>query len=253
MSTRTSRTSRTSRTAATPKQIRRLSRADLAANIRASWARADRDTRRRGRAWYREAHAWCERTAAEAGLPVRTVVGIVAALSPQTAWGRNLANAIAVIRAWADSPDAPVRIQATGNMIRKARAIYAGADPAEILGGDKVRAFYACIAGAHGSPGRVCLDRHAVAIAAGRALADGVAGVVLSWAGEYDRLAEVYRAVARELRIRAHELQAVTWVEWRQYTGVPASADDATPLPTPTPVAPNVAPVLTVAGPGGVA
>jgi hypothetical protein len=106
-------------------------------------------------------------------------------------------------------------VGAFNDALRKADAIAAGADPLDVLGGRKVRSFYRNIVG---HTGHVTVDRHAVAIVAGRPLTDRE-GKVLERIGPYTYVAGAYRAAARRLGVAPTELQAVTWLVWRRLKG----------------------------------
>jgi hypothetical protein len=166
---------------------------------------ATADERSEGAAWYDDAAA----IAAIVGDGnVSRGAGILAALSPQCLWDDNVDRALrhgageSVVGAFNDA-------------LRKADAIAAGADPLDVLGGRKVRSFYRNIVG---HTGHVTVDRHAMAIVAGRPLT--VREVkVLERIGPYTYVASAYRAAARRLGVAPTELQAVTWLVWRRLKG----------------------------------
>ena len=98
---------------------------------------ADPDTFNDGLNWYNDAHSFCALTAVEHGLSLSSVVAIVAALSPAVAWEKNKEDAVSLI---VDPENAVVSTY--GKNREKAVQIVLGADPDEILGGDKVISFY---------------------------------------------------------------------------------------------------------------
>lgn len=105
------------------------------------YTQAPEDTRATGRAWYALARATVHAYAAEFGANPCTVAGIIAALSPRQTWAQNLKMARACL-----ARDA-AGLRGLGDPIRKACAIRDGAQPLDILRGDKVRAFYRAICG----------------------------------------------------------------------------------------------------------
>ena len=166
-----------------------------------------------GHNWYRIANALARRLDPIA--PVQAA-GVIAALSPMMDWDRNMMLAI---RAYEDG-------EASGALfgnVRKANAIMAGADPLEILGGKKVRNFFAAIANPE-SEEAVCIDRHAFDIAMGRVTNDKTRGA-LSRKGVYEEFQDAYRRAAKVLTKETgvhhtpSEVQAVTWVAWRRLKG----------------------------------
>lgn len=165
-----------------------------------------------GARWYDVAHAEAESIARDSDLTPVQAAGVIAALSPQVSWGFNLE--------WA-------RELSQGSIVNRGLTLSHGRalmiarnpdmDPLDILGGNKTRAFFQCIATA-GMTDAVCVDRHAYDIAT---------GVRLNSASltdkRYRATAEAYRAAARHLQapgetphiLTAPQLQAITWVSWR--------------------------------------
>jgi hypothetical protein len=127
---------------------------------------------------------------------------------------------------WSDSIPVAHDIAATGTVgtdafttdanVVKALAIKNGADPLTVLVGNKVRAFYASII-AKGETDAVCVDRHAMAIVAGRKLTDREQGGIIN-VGVYDAVALAYVDAAAALGLAPAVLQAITWVTWRRLT-----------------------------------
>lgn len=173
---------------------------------------ATAEQRDAGMSWYHDAHG------AAASLDPdnpRRAAGVIAALSPQMWWARNLEMAA---RAYADGEASGT----LGRSVAQANAILAGADPLDVLRGPKVRAFFALIADPD-DPDNVVIDRHAVDIAVGRrqSVRERDHAFPLARRNRYVRFADAYRAAARLLGVTAAQVQAVTWVAWRdQYAGV---------------------------------
>lgn len=194
---------------------------DMSARILRVYRSADAEQIATGREWYRAARDIAGDIADTAGIPVETAAGILAALSPQTSWGQNVD--------WARELAAGSRVsRGLGLSQGRAEMIRYNPDiaPLDILGGRKVRAFYACIVTA-GNTDAVCVDRHAYD------LATGTRGSHLSLS---DRRAEhcqrAYQSAAARLRatgeapdITAAQLQAITWVTWRARYWQPGAWD----------------------------
>lgn len=161
-------------------------------------------------AWYDTAHAAAARL--DPARP-RRAAGVIAALSPRTAWPRNLRLAE---QAYADG-------RASGTMrscMTAADRILAGDDPLEVLRGPKVRAFFTLIDNPD-DPQTVCVDRHAIDVAVGLRLDDRLrsAWYPLTRRGLYALFTDRYQRAARRERVRPAQVQAVTWLYWRQLHG----------------------------------
>lgn len=158
-----------------------------------------------GLLWYTRAHDEAQRLAYRHATNVATVVGVIAALSPQCGWSENLRRADALL----------LTGESVGLFSDKALRIYAGEDPLAVLGGPKTRAFYQCMLEPEGLHEAVVVDRHAFDVAVGRET-DDKTRKVLERKGQYDLFADAYRkAAAGTNGLHPHELQAIAWVRWR--------------------------------------
>lgn len=192
-------------------------------NILAVYGMATADDLREGLAWYQTAHQWC-RVQAGSNRPhlIARNAGIVAALSPLNGWGNNKRKAAEVISKRGRivvEPGKPNGI-GLGKNVAKAIAIYNGGDPMEILGGDKVLAFYQTILDPMGDIDPV-IDRHAFDIAVGERTDEKRRGI-LSRKGVYSEFAAAYREAAKIAGIGSAQMQAVTWIAWRNIHGIDA-------------------------------
>jgi hypothetical protein len=181
------------------------------ANIAAAFERATADDLAQGLEWYGLAADIANDLARGYGHDTETVAGVIAALSPMMTWRTNIGSARALIDRHAHSlpyPDAGYGLQRN---VAKAWAILEGADPLDVLGGLKVRAFYANILG---DPLAVTVDRWAVRIAYGDPAHPGTVT-----AREYHVIADAFRDAAAQLGITARDLQAATWVYFRRVHG----------------------------------
>ncbi len=106
-----------------------------AANVLRTYWKAKPDQLHHGHLWYAQAAGEACRRIPD--YDRETVLGVVAALSPQTAWARNIRYAELLIYEG--------RCPSTGSRMRTAQDILAGAKPDDRLGGNKVRAFYDCL------------------------------------------------------------------------------------------------------------
>lgn len=173
--------------------------------IRRAYADASAADRADGMAWYATANAAADAIGARYGLPRHAAAGIIAALSPRQQWAANVRAAERVAAAAANGDAAPPKV-GLGSNVAKAWRIANGEDPDSVLGGPKVRAFYANITG---DLRAVTVDVWAARAAYGRADAPVPAG------RRYARLADAYRAVADSLGVAPRDLQAAVWVHVR--------------------------------------
>jgi hypothetical protein len=208
-----------------------------------------------GLTWYDNVRLWASDLAEryiEYGATTSTIAGAIAALSPQCSWldqTRFLPAFLESVLVARDPYTLP-HPGFTGSRI-KARDILLGkAKPSRILGGPKVRAFYAGILGARHS---VCVDRHAASIALGYRRES----LPPKWLAE---IQQAYRLAARWLGVMPRDLQALLWC-FHKGTGAadiedaPTFYDDAPNLrahlsesrahfaPSPDTMAPLVSPL----------
>lgn len=184
-----------------------------AAKIVAAFRKASDEQQVEGRDWYVNAHAVA---ASLCPTDPRQAAGVMAALSPRTSWPRNLELAA---RAYAEG-------FASGSLSRScaaADAILGGTDPLVVLNGPKVRSFFTLIADPTDAT-TVCVDRHAIDVAVGKHMEgwDRSMQFPLNRKGLYERFAGFYRSAAKTIGdVRPAQVQAVTWVTWReQFAGV---------------------------------
>lgn len=153
------------------------------------------------RDWYTVARNDCQTLAERVNLPLKVIVGIVAALSPGLNWTLNVGAALRLISG--------VKCPAYGANVKKGKQILFGEDPLDVLGGQKVRSFYRNIISCGNNCSSVTIDRWAVKVAIGKH----------AWNEElsaptpkhYERLEDAYKQVSRDLGIPVTELQAITW------------------------------------------
>lgn len=166
---------------------------------------ATRDTDAR---WYHGANAELAERALALNVDVDTFAGIVAALSPQTAWD-NARHGRPHERPNLDIAERFVATGAnvhTSHQVAKARAILDGADPLDTLRGPKERAFYLNLS-RPGATDAVTVDRWA---------ARAVGAPERLTARTYERVADTYRRAAKRIGISPDALQAAVWAEVRR-------------------------------------
>lgn len=172
-------------------------------NILSVWHTASDQQVQQGVDWYPTAH----RTATMlADGDTKVGAGLLAALSPQTAWWLNVELAC-------DAYEAGRASRHTRDSCSKANRILAGIAPEDVLPMQrKTGQFYRCILNPD-DPVAVCIDRHAYDIAVGIPLGDWQRG--LSAHGRYALLAHCYWEAAQRVGELPSVVQATTWVAWR--------------------------------------
>lgn len=158
-----------------------------------------------GMRWYNEAH---DIALALSPNDVWRGAGVIAAFSPQQKWEQNLIFATRAL-------ESGIATGHTTMMCGQAQRILNGEHPLDVLGGMKVRAFASAIA-TNGLSDIATIDRHAHDIAMGRVFTqkERKIGRVL-----FRTLSMHYQQAAMEIGIATAQMQAITWVVWRNRKG----------------------------------
>lgn len=194
-----------------------MSTAPVTARILRVFRSADPDQLADGMSWYQSAHLEALELSDLHGIPVVSACGIIAALSPQMSWGGNIR--------WAAEVAAGMSTRrGLGLSLERAIRIRDGEPPLEVLGGLKVRAFYADIISA-GATDAVCVDRHAYDIVTGERGSHKslTPKRYFAAAGAYVNAAARLRETGEHDEISAAQVQAVTWVTWRDRYWAPGA------------------------------
>lgn len=170
------------------------------------YRQASPDTIRAGLAWYALAADVAGALGEHYRVPAWAVAGVIAALSPNTGWSDNVRRAHKAIAAWHAGLDPADVSIGLGKNVRKAWAILEGAHPLDVLGGPKVRSFYANIAGDWGP---VTVDRWAI-LAVDPEYTGGT-----PTPAQYARYAEAYTRAAALVGLTPAQFQAIIWVHVR--------------------------------------
>lgn len=154
----------------------------------------------------------------------RRAAAVIAVLSPLTPWARNLQLARDAYAAAANGgtyDEITDAIGTLGKNAEKAAAILTGADPDLVVAGPKVSPFWRKITDPDDARA-IVIDRHAFDVAVGRWNGDKVRGPILARKGMHAAFADAYiraaRIASRETgrRITATDMQAITWLAWRE-------------------------------------
>lgn len=167
-----------------------------------------------GADWYPAANKAAAIMACRYGITLNTAAGVIAALSPNNRWERNLVDADSMIRAYstggyhaADS----IKVGTYHANKSKALNILSGINCLDILGGLKVRAFFDCIIGGDS----VCVDGHAYAIWAGQYIPTTktpklTPKIYTAIAADYRKAAATINSIL-QAEYSAAQVQAITW------------------------------------------
>lgn len=192
--------------------------APAVSNIVRVFAEASDADRFAGIDWYPEARAIAVELDPEC--PERAAA-VIAALSPMMPWQRNVLLArIAYALHAADLIGDGTILPCLVNNGRKAARILAGEPADSVLKGDKVRAFWQTIT-SPSDPDKVVVDRHALDVSLGITTDDVFRARYLSNKRNYAAVAALYREAAviiagvYGIAITPAQVQAVTWVAWR--------------------------------------
>jgi phage-related protein (TIGR01555 family) len=91
----------------TPDQIARAAIDHAKANLKFLYEHAPKDVREQGHEWYEGAHNLCAEQAKRYDLPLQTIVGVYAALSPQKLWDMNVHLAERMLDIYKNAQNAP--------------------------------------------------------------------------------------------------------------------------------------------------
>lgn len=209
-------------------------------NILATYHKANPDIIVDGIDWYLQANKSCRIISDLTGLNIRIVVGVVAALSPNNKWSKNVIDAQNLCLSFINGGNIDeVKVSTYGAMKRKAldilelsheyplfssnrrkgNALYLRV--IQVLNGQKITAFYECIMGEDSC----CIDGHAKNIYYGKRynLTDPKTNVTKK---EFRVISEAYRAATKVInkmhgtQYKAYHVQAITWSQWRIDHGI---------------------------------
>ena len=173
-----------------------------------------------GLLWYDNAQKAAYLIALKYDVAVYIVAAVIAALSPNNKWTRNIVNADALIGAFIRGDGLlSVKVSTYNKMKQKAwdilaaRPDYDGAK--RMLKGQKITSFFCDIMGEF----NVTIDGHARNIAYGErvGLTDDRTNIGVR---EYRALQAAYEAAAERLGLMPYQLQAITWRVWRDRHGI---------------------------------
>lgn len=195
-----------------------------AQSIAAVFNLASQADKNQGLNWYARALTFAVQLSDIYDIETSTIVGVIAALSPRNRWERNMQDAESMVKVYAAGGDYNdlMKLKVCTFSVGKQKAAAILTDKVSdrdallaILKGPKLCEFFNCILG---DMDDVCIDGHAYSI----------------WFGDRITLANVpsigkklrqtikadYQQAAKDLGLKSHELQAITWVCWKRIHGV---------------------------------
>jgi hypothetical protein len=186
-------------------------------NILKVYRMATDDDVRDGIEWYARAFREAVSISRRLSLPVPTIVGVMAALSPNNRWERNKVDAFNLCSAYVKGLTADdIKVSTYHNMKAKAWTILEDRlvrddDILARLNGQKIRSFYSNIMGLD----EVTVDGHALNIARGYrvGLTDDATNIGVKM---YRELQAAYVRAAKRAGVKPHEMQAITWTVWKR-------------------------------------
>mgnify|MGYP003315973843 FL=1 len=177
--------------------------------------------------WYASALKIASRISSKYGATTEVAAGVIAALSPNNRWERNIIDAEALIKVWAaggtDADILAVKCCTYPVMRQKALDILKGSDIVKTLNGPKIIEFFNCIT--NPMLNDLCIDGHAYSI----------------WLGQRVVMKDVPNIKAKKLRSQiktdyrdatafindelnenftAATIQAITWVTHKRIYNV---------------------------------
>jgi hypothetical protein len=190
-------------------------------NILKVYRRATQEDIAQGIDWYERAHIAAQDISKYTNINIRTVIGVMAALSPNNKWERNVRDAEVMCVAWVNGDCmSDFKVSCYNTMKAKAWSILVDEldDDEDILtrlNGQKIRSFYSNIVGLD----EVTIDGHALNIALGvrQGLTDDKTNMGKK---QYREMQQHYVRAAKRVKVKPHVLQAITWTTWRREHGI---------------------------------
>ena len=190
-------------------------------NILKVYRRATSEDVANGLEWYDRAKRYASIISNLSGVNLNTVVGVMAALSPNNRWERNVKDTERMVWAWVKGEDlSDFKVSCYNTMKAKAWSILEDdlTDDTDILtrlNGQKIRSFYSNIRGLD----EVTIDGHAYNIALG--IRQGLTSDKTNMGKKlYRDMQSAYVKAAKRVGVKPHELQAITWTTWKREHGI---------------------------------
>lgn len=174
-------------------------------NVLSVYSQATVENVAEGMEWYNRANEF----AITLDSDVKRACAVIAVLSPNASWK---ANKTLALKAYSNRSGEGMGLP---DKISKINRLFAGENPDTVVSGPKVTRFYSSILSPDDANAIPTIDRHAFDIAVGMRTDDKSRGS-LSRKGMYMAFADVYRAAATIIGIGSPQVQAITWVTWKE-------------------------------------
>lgn len=193
-------------------------------NIEKVYNNATDTEKRDGLLWYPEAFRTCATLAEEFKVGVKNTVWALASLSPNNSWTNNILDLVKVLKCYNNKDHKQMcHLYENGDKhafksltcrtypINILKAFHCLDGRLEYLKGKKVTSFADNIW--NPASQKVTVDGHAYSIYAGQKMSMSKASPHIQ--KEYDIVEKAYQDTASKIGIKPMELQAITWVSWR--------------------------------------
>jgi len=180
----------------------------------------DKSVKHEGYSWYDEAHELASSMAREFGLTTLQVAGIIASLSPLKSWDENkkIARQFCINGNGKHTKDFKAKAEQIKSYNSSAEHEFILAT----LNGNKIQNFFINIAYPK-ADNHVTIDRHAISVAIGRSINESEGRGITD--AQYEFLSSCYIDASKKIGILPNQLQAVTWVKWRELKNKDKFAD----------------------------
>ena len=175
-----------------------------------------------GVTWYKKAYIESKKLALKHDIPIHIVIGVIAGLSPNNKWDRNIENADTMINAFINgNAIESFKVSTYNKMKEKAWLILETMPNYEetitILNGKKIVSFYKNI---NGDETEITIDGQARNIFYNdrQGLTTPKTNITKL---EYAKIQKAYLKASKKIKVngsvlKAYELQAITWLAWKR-------------------------------------
>jgi len=175
-----------------------------------------------GVTWYKKAYLESKKIALKYDIPIHIVIGVIAGLSPNNKWDRNIENADTMINAFINGNAIESFKVSTYNKMKEKAWLILETMPnydetITILNGKKIVSFYKNI---NGDETEITIDGHARNIFYNdrQGLTTPKTNITKL---EYAKIQKAYLKASKKIKVngsvlKAYELQAITWLAWKR-------------------------------------